>query len=415
MISKKELFSILIISAEGLKQHLFRSFLTALGIFFGVAAVIAMLSIGEGAREEVVGQIKSLGLNNIIIENNSETETDLDKNNDERKSAGLTISDRDKLRNLFPELKITTETAIFVKAVINQKYSDLEVTAVDENYFPNNNFKLISGRFFTEEENLAYKKVCLISKNSARKNFPGQNPLGEYLKIDEEWYQIIGSFDAAFFKDAKLEEVTLKDYNNTALIPIKTYLKRMSSSSGSEVVDRITITVPNQKESAGYAKVIGNLLARLHFQTKDYKLILPGELLARYRRTQNIFNIVMGTIASISLIVGGIGIANIMLANTLERRKEIGVRRACGATKRSVMLQFLSEAILISLSGGLSGIIFGMLLTYLISYYAGWQTSVTFISVILSFLVSITVGIMAGFLPAKKAAKMEPIEALRYE
>lgn len=413
MSDKREILSILIIAAEGLKQHLFRSFLTALGIFFGVAAVIAMLSIGEGAREEVIGQIKSLGLDNIIIENSSEPESS--ESAKKQKSAGLTVADRDKLRALFPDLKITAETSLFVKAVINQKYRDLEVTSVDEKYFPNHNFKLKSGRFFTSAENQAFSKVCLISANSARKNFPGQNPLGAFIKINAEWYQVIGTFDAAFFKDAKLDEVSLKDYNNSALIPLKTYLKRMSSGSAYETVDRIVVTVPDQSQSAGYAKVISNLLARLHFQTKDYKLILPGELLARHRRTQNIFNIVMGTIASISLIVGGIGIANIMLANTLERRKEIGVRRACGATAKSIMLQFLSEAVLISLSGGITGVLFGILLTYLISYYAGWQTSITLLSVVLSFFVSITVGVLAGFLPAKKAAKMEPIEALRYE
>ncbi|MCK4979839.1 MAG: ABC transporter permease, partial [Candidatus Delongbacteria bacterium] len=290
-----------------------------------------------------------------------------------------------------------------------------DIIATDQNFLNIKNIKLRKGRFFNSDENLNYKMVCVVSDKLANKHFIGEDPIGNSIKIRDKRLNIIGVFKSKNLSSKTTDEISISNYENSIIIPLFTAIKRKGLSIHDAEVDMITVQIKNEDHIFKTSNLARSILKRLHNDQKDYKIILPRELLSQAQKTQRIFNIVMGTIASISLLVGGIGITNIMLANALERRKEIGLRMAVGATKRSITIQFLAEAGMISLIGGIIGIILGIIMTFAISKYAEWDTSVTFISIVVSFVVSVSVGLISGFLPAKKAANMNPIEALHYE
>ena len=402
------------IALESLGHNVFRSFLTTLGIIFGVAAVISMMSISEGAKKEVINNIKQLGLNNVIIENKSFDDLK-DGDRSSNLSKGLTINDSHVISEILENSIVVSEISSSADVTIGSNIVKTDIIATDEKFLNIKNLELRKGRFFDSNENLNYKMVCVISDKIANKNFIGENPIGNSIKIRNQRLNIIGVFKSNNISSKATDGIEMVSNENSIIIPLFTMIKRKGKSTHNAKINRITIQTKSEDLVFKISGIAGSILKRLHNDVEDYKIILPRELLAQAQKTQRIFNIVMGTIASISLLVGGIGITNIMLANALERRKEIGLRMAIGATKRSITIQFLAEAGMISLIGGILGILLGIIMTFAISKYAEWDTTVTFISIVVSFIVSVSVGLISGFLPAKKAANMNPIEALHYE
>ncbi len=414
MDNRINIFRDIKIAFDSLGHNVFRSFLTTLGIIFGVAAVISMMSIGEGAKKEIIDQIKQLGLNNIIIENKLSEDLKND-NGSKNLSKGLTINDSYVISEILENSIVVSEIFLPADITLGSKRTKADIIATGKDFLKIKNIKLRKGRFFSSNENLNYKMVCVISDKLANKHFIGEDPIGNSVKIRDKRLNIIGIFKSKNISNKSTDEISVSNYENSIIIPLYTAIKRKGLSIHDAEIDRITVQTKNENLVLKISNLIRSILKRLHNDQEDYKIVLPQELLSQAQQTQRIFNIVMGTIASISLLVGGIGITNIMLANALERRKEIGLRMAVGATKRSITIQFLAEAGMISLIGGIIGIILGIIMTFAISKYADWDTSVTFISIVVSFVVSVSVGLISGFLPAKKAANMNPIEALHYE
>ncbi len=394
---------------EGITHHKLRSILTMLGIIFGVAAVISMLAIGEGARRKSLAQIQALGLRNIIVKNIQETAS----NDDQDAQDNLTLEDVSAITNIISD-------AVAVVPVIETEYSvsygnrqkDLSVTGTAGDYFKIFQLEIERGGYFSSLDNNRYQRVCVLGKTAARDLFIVENPIGKMIKIDFVWFRVIGVMAYHPVSTAGSEEVNL---NNHIFVPIKSSMIRLPAERPSKTLDEMIVQIKNEKKIPAAASLIDNILYRRHNQNKIHRLIVPEQLLKQSAETQRIFNIIMGAIAGISLLVGGIGIMNIMLASVLERTREIGIRRSVGASKNDIRNQFLIEAVFLSLAGGIIGICIGYFLALSITIYSDWETAVSLWSVILSFGVSSSVGIIFGYYPAKKAAELNPIEALRYE
>ena len=425
---------ILKVSLSELRSNKLRTSLTMLGIVFGVAAVIAMLSIGEGAKRETIEQIELLGTNNIIIKkviiknsNTKESKTSF--------SPGLSTKDADAIKEIIPYVR----SAVPLREISNNityKSNIIETTIIgtDDNYPEVQNSRIDNGRFFSTSEIKNCSNVCVIGAGIKSQLFKFENPVNKKMKISDQWFTVLGVVASKRVSTAGGEDSDIRNFNDEVYIPFPTMAYKleklekqpegffffMDNNQLQPVVDKsstdlLLIKIDDSNNLKESSSLINRILKRRHYGVKDYEIILPEELLEQKQRTQKIFNIVMGAIAGISLLVGGIGIMNIMLANILERTKEIGVRRALGATKRDLLDQFIYEALLISITGGLMGIALGFILTSVISGYAEWRTIITPYSVILAFFVSCGVGLGFGIYPAKKAAEKDPIEALRYE
>lgn len=425
------------IGLKGLQANKIRAALTMLGIVFGVAAVIAMMSIGEGARQETLQQIELMGTNNIIIK-----KTQPPKNNGKSKasfSPGLTLKDGEAIKELNPLTDYITPQRE-LKSQVQYKSTLLEAMLVGTsvNYPQTFNTRLIAGTFFNRVHMDSYANVCVIGSGIKDRLFKFEDPLGRKIKFGSLWFTIIGVAGEKKVSSAGISGLGLRNYNDDIYLPITTMMYKMEKVETSEasfggrvifmggdedrakVVDRnsveqLTVKIKDSEQLKEAADLIRRIMDRRHYGVKDYEIILPEQLLEQKQKTQQIFNIVMGAIAGISLLVGGIGIMNIMLANIMERTREIGVRRAVGATRRDVLMQFLFEALIISIAGGLIGIAVGFILTSLISTYAEWKTIISPAAVVIAFVVSVATGLVFGSYPAKKAADKNPIESLRYE
>jgi len=378
-----------------------------LGIIFGVAAVISMLAIGEGARRKTLSQIKQLGLNNVIVKNVADEESD------ETSANLLAYADAVAIRDILP-------TARRVVAVIEREYEanyqtrfeDITLTATEPAYFGLMNLPLDKGGYFSGWQNAHHDRVCVLGAEAALALFQIEEPLAKALKINGIWFTVVGVLDYQPISVAGNTEVNL---NNHIFVPLQTIRLRFFQSRKEAEIDQIVVEISESRFVVPSAEFIDQIIFRRHGEERNYDLIVPEQLLRQSEETQKIFNIVMGAIAGISLLVGGIGIMNIMLASVLERTREIGVRRAMGATQLDIRNQFLVEAMILSLLGGLIGILIGYGLTLGVRLYSDWETAVSLWSVILAFGVSSLVGILFGYYPAKNAARLDPIEALRYE
>ena len=403
-------------AGDGLRAHKLRSFLTALGVIFGVAAVIGMASIGEGARREALRQIELMGASNILVDSNRPEEGEerlasLDKN-----PRGLTIQDADALKTILGEqVQVVPVNAAERKISSPGNSLYLSLVGTTPEYFKLYRRQVASGRMlnWSDEEN--NRRVCVLGLGAKRELFPLDNPLGRTIKVGQEVYTIIGVLSRQITGKGEIEGVELRDENRDVYVPLTTLLKRAPPGSGLSELTRIVVQAGEPKKLTDYASLIERIMRRRHREVSDYKVLVPEQLLRQHQATQRIFNIVMSTIASISLLVGGIGIMNIMLASVLERTREIGVRRAVGAKQSDIARQFLVEAIMISISGGIIGVILGLLLAHGITLYAGWETAVSWWVILVAVGVSVSVGIIFGWLPARRAAKMDPIIALRSE
>jgi len=447
-------FLILTISLEAVFTNKFRSILTALGIIFGVAAVIAMLAIGNGARQEILEQIKLVGLNNIIItpKDTGSNEEAVDDEEDESKemskkfSPGLTLKDAENIIKSLPTVeKVSPEIFYTLPALRDGKKLSAKLSGVTTEYFSLFNQELKKGNFFNEEQMELGSPVCVIGPEVVAKLFPKVDPLGKQLKCGSIWLKVVGVLQGVAVSK-KAEELGVSSYNRNVYVPIKTILLRYKDrslvaqsslmgggdiiyygnsvvmTSGSEgagdtdnQLNKIVVQVKESDQLNATVEAIRHILNRRHLGVDDFDISIPELLLKQEQKTKDIFNIVLGAIAGISLIVGGIGIMNIMLASVMERIREIGVRRAIGATKKDIVFQFLAEATFISITGGLIGILLGVIMAKVISVSTDINTIVSFGSIILSFGVAASVGIIFGWLPARKAAEQDPVESLRHD
>lgn len=415
---------------KSLWLHKLRSLLTVLGIVFGVCSVIAMLAIGEGASHEAQEQIKNLGSQNIILQSVKPPEEQQTTTSSARQNYaldyGLKYTDIKRLRSTIPGVTIVVPGRIIREYAWNlDKRVDCEVVGTVPWYPEMRNHPVEFGRFFTDIEMDEARPVCVLTAEAASALFPIDWPIGKTVRIQSKYYKVVGIMSAkANAAKGDLPESTAKASQNRMFIPLttaknyfgETLIKRRSGSFEAERVElhEVTIKVHNLEDVINVAGAIQTLLERYH-QKKDYQMIVPLELLKKAERTKQIFNIVLGSIAAISLIVGGIGIMNIMLATVTERTREIGIRRALGARRRDIIIQFLIETVILSGLGGIIGVMLGVIIPYFVTLFANMATIVTLWSPLLAFSISAIVGVVFGIYPAMRAADMDPVEALRHE
>jgi len=408
----------LFMGLSSLLAHKLRSLLTMLGMIFGVGAVVAMLSITAGAQKEMMSFIDQLGVNNIIIE----AREAVDRNELQTVRAispGLTFRDFRAISENVQGVEAMTPRKRFKPQRVLPKTAQEppQLIGVLPNFTEINSLKLIAGRFFTEEENKRSTPVCVLG-DTAKVNLLGfDDAIGKYVKVNDTWLQVIGVLTPQASGDTDVEGLQALNRNNLVIAPLNTVMRRFEDNTSylKDEIDGIYMKVTPTTDSVETANVVRAILSATHKDAGDFTVVVPAGLLEERRRTQFIFNIVMICIAGISLLVGGIGIMNIMLATVLERTREIGIRRAIGARQGDIVRQFLTEAVLISIVGGLIGIGFGFTLSRIIASAAGWSTVVTTSSIAVAFGVSVFIGLLFGIYPAVQAARLDPIEAIRYE
>ncbi|MCF8303459.1 MAG: ABC transporter permease [Bacteroidales bacterium] len=446
---------ILNVALESVGLNKFRSILTALGIIFGVAAVIAMLAIGNGARQEILEQMKLVGVNNIIINykslDNSSGENG-DENSEDQKSMtnkfspGLTLDDARSIREIIPSVhKVSPQVSYKVPAVKSGIQRTVTLNGVEPDFFGVFNLDLLKGQMFSRKHLEKGKPVCIIGSEIKSTFFPQEDPVGKYIKCGNVWLKVVGVLRSRNVSSEFTKSAGISSYSNTVFAPIQTILTRFRDRSivtadklegrnavaiarnavimvesddekaGHNQLDKIIVQVDKSQSLAPTSDILNRMLKRRHSGIEDFEIQVPELLLKQEQRTKDIFNIVLGAIASISLIVGGIGIMNIMLASVMERIREIGIRMATGARRKDIIFQFVSEATLISITGGLIGIVFGIALAKIIMSLTDILTIVSWDSILISFGVSVAVGIIFGYMPAKQAAEQDPVASLRYE
>jgi putative ABC transport system permease protein len=408
------------LSLGGLSSHKLRTLLTMLGIIFGVAAVIAMLSIGEGAKQEALEQIRQMGIHNIIVQHwtkEAEGEDEVAAQAEKNLSKGLSWEDARALAAIFPlDEYVTPQREVKVKAQAGDHTFRTMVVGTTPEYLSVLNARMQHGVFFTEEDLREARRVCVLGSDAKRALFYFTDPIGKQVKIRDQWFTVIGLLEDKGAAGGKIGGVLeVRNTDEDIYVPLTTILQRFHWEPGEPELTQVTIKVENPDQLQEGAEIVRAILKRRHRGVDDFKIAIPEELLRQSQRTQQIFNIVMGCIAGISLLVGGIGIMNIMLASVLERTREIGIRRALGARRRDIMSQFLIEAVLVSLLGGLIGVVLGYSMTKVITLYAHWKTIVEPWTIALAFGVAAAVGIGFGSYPARQAALLNPIDALRYE
>jgi putative ABC transport system permease protein len=441
------------IALEAVFLNKFRSILTALGIIFGVAAVITMMAIGNGAKKEILDQMKLVGVNNIVISPKTEKpKKNSSQSSDQNSQSQDQNTEKNKgkfspaIKSIIPTVSTVSPEVIYETDIVkNGIKTTAKFTGVTPDFFRVFALELQEGDMFNEEQLKDGKAVCIIGPTLKSKFFPTENAVGKDIKCGPIWLNVIGVLKKREISQSSIDNLGVSDYNNSLYTPIQTLLRRYrdrnmitaaslhggsmeifdggfisySSSSTEESsknqIDKIVVQVRESEQIGPTTEILKKMMLRRHAGVEDVEIKVPELLLKQEQRTKDIFNIVLGAIASISLLVGGIGIMNIMLASVMERIKEIGIRQAIGATKRDIVLQFLMEATLLSISGGLIGIILGLALSKIIMELTGILTIVSPISIIISFGVSASVGIIFGYMPSQRAAKQDPVESLRHE
>ncbi len=403
---------------DNLRAHKMRSVLTMLGMIFGVAAVIAMLSIGAGAQAQVIAFIEQLGVRNLIVE--AREPADQESFQRIRKlSAGMRFQDLRVIESSVQGIAAASPRKRFLPSKLLPKpFGEMPtVYGVRTSYQTISNLVVTNGRFFTEDEDRESAPVAVLGQGAAATLFGAEDPVGRFLKVNEQWFRVVGVAGPQLSAQGNVGGLPATDRNNLIYVPIMSAMLRIEDSRSAMVdeIDAMYIALGPDVDVVSTGTVIRSLLDSLHRSAGDFTVVVPAELLAEQQRTKRLFEFIMVAIASISLLVGGIGIMNIMLASVMERTREIGVRRAIGATRRDVIRQFLVETTLITVTGGFVGTVVGVGLSQLVAYFAGWSTIVTVTSVVVACLVSVSVGIVFGLYPAVRAAKLDPVHALHYE
>jgi putative ABC transport system permease protein len=439
------------IAAEAVVHNKLRASLTSLGILFGVASVIAMLAIGNGAEQEILAQMKMLGANNVVVtpiveQKEGKVEEEDGRKQSKKFSPGLTYLDAQAIRAAIPAVG-STSSEVVVNSVITREghHRSGKVVGVDSGYFGVMNLGLAQGSVFSAPHYRTSAPVAVIGQGVKTHFFTTEDPIGRTVKVGNQWLTVVGVLEDRKVSSESAKRLGIRDASMDVYVPLPSMLLRfrnrseitqldmeVASRQGNSVdssetedqrtekknyhqLDKVIVQVTQSSDVTAVAEVVRRMLQRRHNDVTDFEISVPELLLKQEQRTKTIFNIVLGAIASISLVVGGIGIMNIMLASILERIKEIGVRRAMGATQGEIRAQFLTEAVMISVAGGVAGIILGVVFASAIERIAHISTIVSPLSVVLAFGVSVAVGLVFGIMPASNAAKQDPIVCLRYE
>ena len=405
-------------SIDNLLMHKLRSLLTMLGMIFGVGAVLSMLSIGAGAQQQVMAFIEDLGVHNLIVEAREAP----DRNawaKTRQQSPGLTFRDVRVMESTVPGIDSLSPRKRFIPSkLVPKPQGDAPVVyGVGAKYLAIGGIRLTGGRFFSENEAAGAEPVCVLGDAARTALFGLDDPIGRFVKVNEQWFRVIGTAGPQAVAQSDVAGIPAQDRNNLVYVPTGAAMFRLEDNYSSirDEIDGVYVRVKPDVDITTAAATVRGILAASHRGADDYALVVPAELLAEQQRTKRIFDIVMVALASISLLVGGIGIMNIMLASVLERTPEIGLRRAIGARKSDVIRQFVIETTLIAVIGGVLGLALGGAMSRLIASFAGWSTIVTPGSLLLSFSVSVLIGLVFGVYPAVKAASLDPVQALHYE
>jgi putative ABC transport system permease protein len=440
-------------AVEAVGHNTLRAALTSLGILFGVASVIAMLAIGKGAEQEILEQMKLLGSNNVIVtplvEQKEEKAKDEGTKEPKKYSPGLTMHDAAAILSIVPNVNTTSGEVVLQTLVTREgRRRSGKVVGIDTTYFDLLNLKVAEGKRFAPIQVADGAPVAIIGHGVRTRFFTTEEPIGKSIKVGNVWLTVVGVLEDRKVSNQTSQKLGIRDANMDVYVPLSTMLLRFRNRAqvterdvqqasrefnddpnatqnedleqraervNYHQLDRVIVRVSDAKYVTGVADVMQRMLTRRHNSVIDFEISVPELLLKQEQRTKTIFNVVLGAIASISLIVGGIGIMNIMLASVLERIREIGVRRAMGATQKDVLFQFLAEAVLISVAGGVAGILVGAGISAGIEKLAGIKTIVSFVSIVVAFGVSFSVGLGFGIVPAYRAARQDPVECLRYE
>jgi putative ABC transport system permease protein len=443
MLNRKMLMSFRM-GWEALLTNKMRALLTSLGIIFGVAAVISMMAIGKGTEIEIIKQLKEVGSNNIIIKR-KEIEQDPSVQKDEstekkQTSDGLTLKDAYNIQKTIPAVKNISPETEFESTFLNEgKKMQGKIVGVTNFYFELTDLSFDMGKPFSNQQAENSEPVCIIGKDVKDKLFPGSVGIGEKIKCGSNWLTIVGILTAKNISDKSKAKLSIRDPNKEVYVPIETFLLRYYNRSllttgdmeranymeqsekdaekkkNYHQLDRLVVHIDNTDMMQPAAETIDKILLRRHNGVVDYEIILPELILKQEQKTKKIFNLVLGVIAGISLLVGGIGIMNIMLASVMERIREIGLRQSIGATRLDVIWQFMSEAVIMSIGGGTIGVLLGIGLSVLISKAFDLTIFITFTSIVISFSISVMVGLLFGIWPARKAAMQNPVESLRHD
>jgi putative ABC transport system permease protein len=411
---------------KSLAVHRLRSSLAILGIVLGVASVIVMLAVGEAARHEAVQQIKDLGITNIIIRSVKPVQDGKPGLPEGVIRYGLTGSDLDRIASTIPTVVSATPVRESQKEVRYLEHKlEGRVVSVTPNFLKVSGLKLSRGRFISDLDNQQFANVAVLAAETSETLFPFQDPIGRTVHIGERHcYLVVGITERRTPSAGAGPGMARQDYNRDVYIPfttdrarfgaVVTYERAGVSQAERLEISHITVTVDRQEHVRKTSAAIRSLLGQFHVQ-EDTAVIVPLDLLEKAENTQRIFTLVLGAIASISLVVGGIGVMNIMLAVVTERTREIGIRRALGAKRRDITWQFLVEAVMLSGAGGLLGVGLGIALSHLVTHLSAFPTIIRLWSLLLAFAVSVAVGLLFGTYPARQAACLDPIEALRHE
>jgi putative ABC transport system permease protein len=402
-------------ATDGISAHKMRSGLTMLGIMFGVGAVIAMLSIGAGAAKQAQSFIDRMGLRNILVRSKQ-------LRNDEllaarKKSLGVSLRDAEAIREAVPGVQIVAPRLKVEPWKVQAGEARTEGTLYGVSYRLRQliALPLAEGRFIDALDEKEHAQVCVIGASVRRTLFAYGPAIGKRVKVNDLWCEVIGVVADTGAAASAGDGAAAGSPAREIYVPVSTATRKLEHEPLASPLDEILVQLGPKVSSRESAAVIKTLLDGLHGGVDDYDIVVPEALLEQSRQTQRLFNIVMGAIAGISLLVGGIGIMNIMLASVLERTREIGVRRAIGAGQGDIVLQFLVESFSISALGGLMGVAIGVGIANSVSFYARWPTVVTVASIALAITVSMAVGVLSGLYPAMRASRVAPIQALRYE
>jgi len=409
----KALLAALRHAAQELAHHKLRTSLTLLGMVFGVGAVIAMLSIGEGAQREALRLVEGMGLRNIIVQAREFDETQLKENRE--RSVGLTLLDLEAALDTLPQIEgEAAEKSIKPYALFSHfGRSDARVVGVSPDWFRLASLGVRDGRLLSAEDAASFAQVAVLGSQAASSLFPRGGAVGGLVKVDHLWLRVIGVLDDRELAQDEFEGVKLGSEANQVFLPLTTVHKRLKLPKFADEIDALRLRLSPEADPATVAASLSHLIARRHGGIDDFEVVIPARLLHQHQQTQRIFTIVMACVAGISLLVGGIGIMNIMLATVLERRAEIGMLRALGARQQDVVRQFLVEAGLISAVGAALGIALGIALAYAIAAFAGWQVAWSATSILLAVGVCMAIGLGFGVYPARTAARLDPIAALQ--
>ena len=408
---------------ENLLLHKLRSFLTMLGVVFGVGSVVAMLSVGEGASKEALEQIRKLGSNNIILTSVKPMEDDASNTGQAMMSMyGLTFDDYDRLRVSFPAVRQIAPVKLLRKeSRLGSRAMELRIVGTTEAWFELVPREIVAGRVLRDEDESRFNAAAVLTEFGARKLLATQSTIGQIIRIGSDSFEVVGIIRS---ESGQAGNMQIPDQEVDVYIPLRVARQYFGDvytrqSAGTRIRDRVElhqviVQIDEIENVESTAEAIERMLGRFH-KRKDYQANIPLALLRQAEATKRTFNIVLGSIAGISLLVGGIGIMNIMLASVTERTREIGIRRAIGAKRKQIIFQFLIETVVLSTMGGLVGITLGVLTPMLITFFSGMPTVLTPQSIVLPLVISVGVGIVFGLYPAANAARVDPIIALRHE